>query len=72
MCKLENTNGARHVVRSSNIFYITSYATRGRTQSDRPFILYHSSMPEQIKVTATICKNILCDKKSASCSGMDV
>ena len=29
------------------------------------------SLPEQIKVTATICKHILHDKGSVSCSGID-
>ena len=43
----------------------------GRTRSDRPCSLHHASMLEEIKVTATICKLILCDKQSASCSGID-
>ena len=30
------------------------------------------SLPEQIKVTATICKQISCDEGSTSCSGIDV
>ena len=29
------------------------------------------SLPEQIIVMATICKHILCDEVSASCSGID-
>ena len=30
------------------------------------------SMPNQIKVTASICKHFLCDNGTASCSGRDV
>ena len=29
------------------------------------------SSPEKIKITASICKHILCDDGSASCSGID-
>ena len=29
------------------------------------------SSPEQIKITSSICKHILCDDGSASCSGID-
>ena len=49
----------------------TRYTTPGRTQSDRPFILHHASMPEKIIVTATICKHILSDKRNVSSSGVD-
>ena len=35
-----------------------------------PNILVKSS-PEQIKITASICKHILCDDGSASYSGID-
>ena len=30
------------------------------------------SLPNQIKVTASICNHILCDNGTASCSGIDV
>ena len=43
----------------------------GCTQSDRTSLLHHAALPEQIKVTAAICKHILCDKQSALCSGID-
>ena len=43
----------------------------GRTQSERPYSLHHACMPEQMRVTAIICKHILCDEQSASCSGID-
>ena len=29
------------------------------------------SSPKQIEITASICKHILCDDGSASCSGID-
>ena len=29
------------------------------------------SSPEQIKITASICKHTLCDDGSAACSGID-
>ena len=29
------------------------------------------SSPEQIKITASICKHLLCDDESAACSGID-
>ena len=29
------------------------------------------SSPEQIKITVSICKHILCDSGSAGCSGID-
>ena len=29
------------------------------------------SSPEQIKITVSICKHILCDNGSAGCSGID-
>ena len=30
------------------------------------------SLPNQIKVTASICKHLLCDNGTATCSGIDV
>ena len=30
------------------------------------------SLPNRIKVTASICKLVLCDNGTASCSGIDV
>ena len=30
------------------------------------------SLPNRIKVTASICKHVLCDNGTASCSGIDV
>ena len=42
----------------------------GRTHSDSPCLLHHASMPEQMKLIVTICKHILCDERSASCSGI--
>ena len=44
----------------------------GHDLIDHALSLHYASMPEQIKVTAVICKHILCDcdERSASCSGI--
>ena len=41
------------------------------TQVGRDLIGRVKSSPKQIKITASICKHILCDDGIASCSGID-
>ena len=59
-------------VQTRSWVYITGYTTRGRIRSDRPFPLHRASTQERIKVTEpVVCKHILCDERSVSCSGID-
>ena len=41
------------------------------SQVGHDLIDHVKSSPEQIKITASICKHILCDDGSAACSGID-
>ena len=61
--------GTRRVFGSSyiHVFYIT------RLQSGRHDLIDRvKSSPEQMKITASIYKHILCDDGSAACPGIDV
>ena len=60
---LSPIRGTSWVVGSSCIFYITRYKTLHVIRSGRSYYLHHASLSKQIKVTATYCKHILCDKE---------
>ena len=49
-----------------NKVYNSSCSQVGHDLTDRV-----KSSPEQIKITASIYKRILCDDRSAACSGID-
>ena len=63
------TKGARRIIGSSYIFYNKVYSSscsQGQDLIDRV-----KSLPKQMKITASICKHILCDNDRAPCSGKD-
>ena len=72
LMSLGKAEGASRVTSSVHIFYITRYTNLSCNQVGQDLIGRVQSLPNRIKVTASICKHVLCDNGTSSCSGVDV